>query len=211
MRGAPALRPRMTFTTAVFAALVMTLALSGCGGSRSASTATSASTVASTSATSIASKTATASEKVPNVDLPMRSPVNLRPISARYTCDGADISLPVEWGNVPANTAEIDLFIVSLTHLQESTEWAVAGLKPGVHGISAGKLPPGAVVGRNSFGQTRYSICPQKGSTIPYIVLLFPLPRRIPVKSGFRGEALSRKAVETAEFEGQLGFVYKRA
>jgi phosphatidylethanolamine-binding protein (PEBP) family uncharacterized protein len=199
----------MTFTTALVAALVMTLALWGCGSTSTTTSATSR--VASTSVTSAASTTASASEKVPTVDLSMGSPVSLRPISARYTCDGADISLPLEWGKVPADTAEIDLFIVSLVHLEELTAWAVAGLKPNVHSISAGKLPPGAVVGRNSFGQTRYSICPQKGSTMPYIVLLFPLPRRIPVKPGFRGEALSRKAVETAEFEGHLEFNYKRA
>jgi phosphatidylethanolamine-binding protein (PEBP) family uncharacterized protein len=86
----------------------------------------------------------------------------------------------------------------------------VAGLKPGLRKLSSGRLPAGAVVGRNSYGETGYSVCPPSGQTSSYFVLVIPLPRRLPVKPGFEGQALSAKAVQVASHEGQMSFEYQR-
>ena len=93
--------------------LLLMLAAIGCGGSGSSSTAASSTTptasVASTSSTSstptsttaTSTSTSTAEEKVPTIDLPLASSAKLEPISARYTCDGANTSLPISWSQVP--------------------------------------------------------------------------------------------------------------
>jgi hypothetical protein len=131
----------------------------------------------------------------------------------RYTCDGGNISLPFTWSEIPAKTVELDLFIfdVASVHGKLVPVWAAAGLKPTLRGIPAGKLPPGAIVGRNSLGQNDYSICPPKGTTGHYVSLLVALPQAIPAQPGFDPEALVNKAATVAEFEGRLAFSYKRA
>jgi phosphatidylethanolamine-binding protein (PEBP) family uncharacterized protein len=206
-------------------ALAAAMALAGCGGSSSGSTsqasttptptATAASTSASSSSTSTTTTTATSStatEKVPNVDLQLTSSVSLSPIPAHYTCDGADVSVPINWGRLPPNTVEVDLFLFNLApvHGKLFDSWAVAGLKPRLRGVAAGRLPAGAIVGRNSYGQTNWRLCPPKGQTEHLAFLLYALPKPIHVAPGFNAEKLREKALHTAESAGLLGASYKR-
>jgi phosphatidylethanolamine-binding protein (PEBP) family uncharacterized protein len=154
--------------------------------------------------------TSTTKRSPPRISLPLEVP--LKHIAASFTCDGANVSIPLKWRQIPANTVELDVFIFNSTLVKGklAADWAVAGLKPTLRQLSPGRLPPGAVVGRNSFGQTGYSICPPKGSTGEYVVLLSALPRKIPTKPGFDPDVLAEKAVGVAEFEGRTAFSYKR-
>jgi phosphatidylethanolamine-binding protein (PEBP) family uncharacterized protein len=207
---------------ALASALIVALALAGCGGSSSTQSSSSSSTTAAsatpTSSTASATTTATTtsstttSEKAPNLDIKMAGSIKLDPISAHYTCDGANVSPPISWSGVPSNTVEIDLFLFNLApvHGKLFADWAVAGLSPKLHGLSAGQLPPGAIVGRNSRGQTAYSLCPAKGPLVRYAFLMYALPKKIPVSSGFDTEALRERALHTAESAGLLGLSYKR-
>jgi phosphatidylethanolamine-binding protein (PEBP) family uncharacterized protein len=176
------------------------LVLAGCGGS-------------STSNTSSA-KAAATSESPPSVAIEVTIPA-LRAehrIPKRYTCDGADVSLPVRWADVPSNTAELAVFVLNLqpVHGQFFFDWAVAGLSPTSHGISTGTLPRGAVVGRNSFGRVGYSICPAKGTSDEhYVVRLVALPHPLAASPGFDAEAVYREAERSASVVGLTGGVYK--
>lgn len=205
--------------------LLMMLAAIGCGGSGASSTAASSTTqtasAASASSTSstptsttatTSTSTSTAEEKVATIDLPLASSVKLKPISARYTCDGADTSPPISWGEIPPHTAEIEVFVFNFLtiHGKLFPDWAVAGLKPSLHELSAGQLPAGAIVGRNGFGQTRYSICPAKGKSTLFAFLVYPVPHRIAVRPGFNADALREKALHSAEHAGLLAFSYRR-
>jgi phosphatidylethanolamine-binding protein (PEBP) family uncharacterized protein len=209
-------RGQLTKTVWIGALLAM-LALPGCGSSGSGTTSTS-STHASASSTSTSesasttSTSTTSSEKVPTIDLPLASSTNLNPIAARYTCDGADTSLPISWHEIPAHTAEIEVFVFNFLPVGGKlfADWAVAGLSPSLHGLSAGQLPAGAIVGRNGFGQARYSICPAKGSNTRFAFLVYALPHRIAVKPGFDADALREKALHESEHAGLLAFSYKR-
>jgi phosphatidylethanolamine-binding protein (PEBP) family uncharacterized protein len=211
-------------STTLGSALIVALALmlAGCGGSSSTTQSSSSSTTAAsaTPTSSTASETTTAtttssttsSEKVPTIDIQMASSVKLDPISAHYTCDGANVSPPVSWSHVPPNTQEIDLFLFNLApvHGKLFANWAVAGLSPKLHGLSAGQLPAGAVLGRNSHGQVAYSLCPAKGPAVRYAFLMYALPKKIPVSTGFDAEKLREKALHAAESAGLLGLSYKR-
>jgi len=200
--------------------LVAALLAAGCGSSGSSDSQTASTTAPTTSSTSTATtssapttSTAAKREKVPDVDIAMESSVERKPLPAAYTCDGANKPLPVRWSNIPTNTVEIDLFVAQLLPGADEKlvmDWAVAGLKPTVRSISGARLPAGAIVGRNSFGQLGYSVCPPKGKKVQYEVIVDPLQQRFHVKPGFNEEALLDKAVHTAESEGQLGFSYTR-
>jgi phosphatidylethanolamine-binding protein (PEBP) family uncharacterized protein len=209
---------------ALASALIAALALAGCGGSSStqssssssssttAASATPTSSTASATTTATTTSSTTTSEKAPNLDIQMAGAIKLDPISAHYTCDGADVSPPISWSHVPSNTVEIDLFLFNLApvHNKLYADWAVAGLSPKLRGLSAGQLPPGAIVGRNSRGQTTYSLCPPKGPLVRYAFLMYALPKKIPVSPGFNTETLREKALHTAESAGLLGLSYKR-
>jgi hypothetical protein len=129
----------------------------------------------------------------------------------RYTCDGADVSLPVRWSGVPPGAAELAMFVVNYRpiHGRLFFDWAVAGLSPTAHGISAGSLPSGAVVGRNSFGNVGYSVCPVKGTGEEhYIVRVVALPHQLAAKPGFDAEALFQEAERSAKAIGLGGGTY---
>lgn len=209
-------------------------ALAGCGGSGSsksqssatptgesqtASTAATATTTQTSGATTSAEQTQTTSEPkehVPSANLLLSSPAFKEGgrITARYTCDGGEVSPPLRWSAIPPGTAELALFILNLNSRpggKFTFYWAVAGLHPTLKGIAAGRLPAGAIVGRNSLGQSRYTICPAKSEGLQhYVVALFAAPHSIPATPGFSANALYRAVSNTAEYKGLTGFTYQR-
>jgi phosphatidylethanolamine-binding protein (PEBP) family uncharacterized protein len=200
--------------------VIMNLLLAGCGGASSTSHSASASTSpanqgsAETKPAAVQpTTTSAASEKVPVASIEVMSTVPFKPLPARYTCDGANISPPIEWTKVPSGTAEVDLFVVSALPINGRfvVSWALAGLKPSVRKLSAGHVPAGTIVGMNSFGHARYSFCPAKGSKGQYAILLYAVPHMVPVKSGFDAEALFEgKLVHIAPAEGEAYISYTR-
>jgi phosphatidylethanolamine-binding protein (PEBP) family uncharacterized protein len=98
----------------------------------------------------------------PRFDMRLRSSTSLHPISAFYTCAGADMLPPLHWTKVPRNTEEFDLAVVNTTDVDGKlyAYWGVAGLSATVRSLSSGHLPPNVIVGRNSFGHESYQLCP---------------------------------------------------
>jgi phosphatidylethanolamine-binding protein (PEBP) family uncharacterized protein len=134
-------------------------------------------------------------------------------VPTRYTCDGSDMSLPVQWSHIPPNTAEIALFVVAFEPINGKflLSWAVTGLSPKLHDLSAGELPSGAIVGRNSFGKEGYSICPERGKREAYVVKIIALPRRLNVAAGFDADVVYREAERMAKYVGLATVNYKRS
>jgi phosphatidylethanolamine-binding protein (PEBP) family uncharacterized protein len=153
------LRPRPKQIITSGAALLATLALAGCG-------------------TVVKPKP----YAVPRI--PFRSTaIDGHALPARFTCNGQDISPPLEWGAVPRGVQSLVLFVVGYTPTQGqrlnhlSVEWAVAGLNPNLHRLRAGELPPGAYLGVTSDGKRqRYAICPKKQSPTLYEFELYGVP-----------------------------------
>jgi phosphatidylethanolamine-binding protein (PEBP) family uncharacterized protein len=126
-------------------------------------------------------------------------------LSAEYTCDGKSTSPALRWQGVPSGTAELVLFAMNIQPVEGKLffDWAVAGLSPELEEIEAGKLPKGAVVGRNGFGKNGYEICPE-GAGETYMFTLFALPQKLSPGQGFEPVAL-RKAV--AGVPGDVGLL----
>lgn len=117
-------------------------------------------------------------------------------LQARYTCDGSDVSPPLEWSGVPATAKELALLVVGLTPSTNNTsevsiEWALAGIPPGLHRLGAGEIPPGAHAGSGTHGK-RYSICPRKGKAERYKFALYVVPSALTVPASFTGLELLR-------------------
>jgi phosphatidylethanolamine-binding protein (PEBP) family uncharacterized protein len=222
----------------LIALALATTVLAGCGGSSTSSpSAPAVASVSSSSQNSSApsapptttapsaptTSTATPQTQTTGSSAPAPAPVSIEAsipgqptggqIPSRYTCDGGDVSLPLKWSGVPHGTVEIAIFLLNLqyVHGKPFVGWAVAGINPASHGISAGALPAGAVVGRNSFGRVGYSICPPKGAGHEtYIVRVTALSRRLPLSTGFNGEAVYNEAERYAKAVGLAGGTYKR-
>jgi phosphatidylethanolamine-binding protein (PEBP) family uncharacterized protein len=102
-------------------------------------------------------------------------------LPALYTCDGRNMSPPLSWGTVPAGVKELALFVLGAHRGKGgqtllSVEWAMAGVKPSLHHLSADETPPGAFVLRASSGKRSYSVCPPRGQTERYSFALLALP-----------------------------------
>ncbi len=194
--------------TLAVTAVAAAAAIAGCGGSSTGSSTSPAASQPQGSQSSPAPRaplpTASIEAAIPTVPPPHHR------ILVRNTCDGANASLPVQWSNVPAGTAELVMFLVRLNASSTFFDWAVAGLGPKSHGVPEGRLPAGAIVGRNSFGQVGYSICPPKGVYEHYVLRLEALPRRLAVKSGFDAETVYREAEKISKFVGFAGGAYMR-
>jgi phosphatidylethanolamine-binding protein (PEBP) family uncharacterized protein len=132
-------------------------------------------------------------------------------LSAEYTCDGKSISPALRWQGVPQGTAELALFAMNIQPVGGELffDWAVAGLSPELEEIEAGKLPKGAVVGRNSFGKTGYEICPEAGSET-YMFVLFALPKKLSPSQGFEPLALRKAVADVSGDAGLLALSYAR-
>jgi phosphatidylethanolamine-binding protein (PEBP) family uncharacterized protein len=171
-------------TIAIGASLVALL-LAGCGSGGSSTTASTSSKIR------FNGHPATITLTSPTV--PERTV-----LPASYTCDGNDKNPPLAWSSVPAGTAELSLFVLQLAQTEKgkiSIEWVVAGLSPSVREIAAGKLTPGAILGRGSSGHTKYSLCPPKGESERYLFVLYALPKRLGLKTGFSGTSLLNKVI----------------
>ncbi len=106
-------------------------------------------------------------------------------ISSRYTCRGADISPSIEWASVPSSAKELLIVVRTLSRGSLITNWSVAGLSPSLDELRAGKLPAGAVVGRNSFGQVGYHLCPKKRVQALVVLGVYAVPSSLHLHSGF--------------------------
>jgi phosphatidylethanolamine-binding protein (PEBP) family uncharacterized protein len=167
--------------------MALALAIAGCGGA-SGKSKTSTQSSASTTKSTIGAISVGSAAFEPGGAMPRR-----------YTCDGAGVSPPLRWRNVPAGSVELFLLAIDLSGARtDAVQWAVGGLSPTVHGVAAGRLPVGALAGRNSAGKASWGgICGARGRVHHVAFLLYALSRRLGLKAGF-DPVLVRGALSSA-------------
>jgi len=133
-------------------------------------------------------------------------------LPAAYTCDGKDTWPELTWQGVPEGAAELALYVMSLQPVagEPFYDWAVAGLDPSLTGIPSGRLPKGAVEGRNSSGKVGYTICPPKGSSETFLFALYALSKPLAAKRGFDPNAVRRDIVMQSGNSGGMAVSYGR-
>ena len=118
-------------------------------------------------------------------------------LAARYTCKGANISPPIAWAGVSTKAKEIVILVRELVGRGDfAVNWAVAGINPTVRTLAPGALPPGAVVGRNSFGRDRYNLCPVSNVLPLVTIAVLALPQTLNLQPGFDPTPLTQEAVQ---------------
>jgi hypothetical protein len=113
-----------------------------------------------------------------------------QPIPQKYTCEGADISPPLEWSGAPEGTKTF-VVIADDPDAPAGTwvHWVLFNLRAGSHGlleaVPTGDLAAGGVQGRNDFGNIGYGgPCPPPGRPHRYFFKLYALDIELRVKTG---------------------------
>lgn len=105
-------------------------------------------------------------------------------IPRKYTCDGADISVPLRWSDPPVGTKSFAL-IADDPDAPRGTwvHWVLYDLPPGTRELPEGVptqevLPSGARQGVNDFKKVGYGgPCPPRGPAHRYFFKLYALDR----------------------------------
>jgi Raf kinase inhibitor-like YbhB/YbcL family protein len=117
------------------------------------------------------------------------------PISSAHTCDGRDSSPPLHATGLPSATKEL---VVVMRDPDapggDFIHWAISHLAPAGGSVSlpAGTAPPGAVLGRNSFGSVGYrGPCPPSGPAHHYVITVYALGQPSGLRNGFSADDVS--------------------
>jgi phosphatidylethanolamine-binding protein (PEBP) family uncharacterized protein len=193
--------------------LFLALVLAGCGGaSEKSGGGVTSNTVVGTPETPPRTPTGTTQARVGAIVLSSTAFTAGGTMPVRYTCDGAGLSPPLEWTNVPTGTAELFLLAIDLSGGKtDAVQWAVGSLRPSLQGIAAGRLPDGAVLGRNSAGRDGWGgICGARGRVHHVAFLLYALSRKLGLKSGFNPSLVRGGLSDAALARGLTVATYRR-
>jgi Raf kinase inhibitor-like YbhB/YbcL family protein len=131
-------------------------------------------------------------------------------VPPRYTCDGANVSPPFSWSEVPAGTKSFALVVTDPDAPDPKApkttwvHWVLYDIPADVHGlreaIPSKGLPPGTLEGLNDWGKTGYGgPCPPIGRH-RYVHTLYALdatlgdlnrPNRAALLSAMQGHVLA--------------------
>ena len=91
-------------------------------------------------------------------------------IPVQYTCDGDNISPPLNWSGVPEDTAELVLIVEDPDGVGGTmVHWVLFGFGSASGGLEEGKVPAGGLGGKNDFGRTDWAgPCPPYGIARPH-------------------------------------------
>jgi len=101
-------------------------------------------------------------------------------IPGRYTCDGENVSPPLEIGGVPGDAVSLVLTVDDPdAPMGVWDHWVVWDIPPDTSAIAEGSLPAGSVEGLNSFKKHKYGgPCPPSG-THRYFFKLYALDAKL--------------------------------
>jgi Raf kinase inhibitor-like YbhB/YbcL family protein len=132
------------------------------------------------------------------------------PLPLKYTCDGDNISPPLQWSDVPEGTAELVLLFEDADAPGGTlVQWVVFGLNPDLEGLDEGKVPAGAVGGKNDYGRIDWAgPCPPIGKAHRFIFTLLALSAPSGLSEGANARddlpyALSGKVLGQAQLTGK--------
>lgn len=132
-------------------------------------------------------------------------------IPSEYTCDGKGVSPALHWEKVPAKASELVLFVIDDSNAKSNggIRWALGGIDPKSHGVAAGQVPAGGIVGTNTAGKAAYGpICPDHGHTDTIEFVMYALRKPISLSPGFSPTVAEREYGSTKDILGQAAVTY---
>jgi hypothetical protein len=133
-------------------------------------------------------------------------------IPPKYTCDGENVSPPLEISEVPAEAKSLALVVddPDAPLAGGFVHWAVFNIAPGTNNIGENSTPQGAVEGMNSAGRTGYtSPCPPSG-THRYFFKLYALGTMLSLDSSATREDVEKAMEERILDQATLVGLYQR-
>jgi len=126
-----------------------------------------------------------------NVDISTPAFASGKSIPVRYAYRGQNISPEVRIGTVPANARSLVLIVDDPDSPSGLwTHWLVWNLPVNTTSIPEGKLPAGAIQGKNSFGHVRYDGPAPPSGTHHYYFHLHALDTTLSLPAGSSRDAL---------------------
>lgn len=134
-------------------------------------------------------------------------------IPSQYTCDDVDQSPPLTWQNAPANTKSFALILNDPDAPSgDWVHWVIFNIPATEQGLeeAMSNLPEGAVVGANSWGNSRYNgPCPPY-NTHRYFFRLYALDTTLPLQTGAKKSDLDTAMQKHILGTAMLMGTYKR-
>jgi Raf kinase inhibitor-like YbhB/YbcL family protein len=134
-------------------------------------------------------------------------------IPKQFTCDGDNVSPPLEWSKPPPGADELALLVEDPDAPGGTfVHWIVYRISPDASGVSEGGVPAQAVEGENSFGDERYGgPCPPEGKEAHrYVFSIYALREGLDPGSDASTSELRDEIGRTAIVRGQLTAKYGR-
>jgi len=138
-------------------------------------------------------------------------------IPSDFTCEGADMSPPIEWSGVPARAQSIAILVDDPdAPAGDWVHWLAYDLPPSLTRLPAGipdggRLPSGGSQGRSDFGSLGYGgPCPPSG-THRYFFKIYALDEVLHLKPGVTKKGLLKAMEGHVLAEGRLTGTYERS
>jgi len=128
-------------------------------------------------------------------------------IPQTYTCDGEDMSPPLEINNVPVGAKSLALVVDDPDAPSGSfIHWLVWNIKPSAKSLMEGKIPAEASAGSSSFGRVGYGgPCPPEGDhRYIFKLLALNLELDLPASTTIKefNQAIAGHVIEEATLTG---------
>ena len=176
----------------MFCLLLVIVGLAGCGGDNA---------------------TEPAPEAPPGIELTSPAFETGGAIPRDYSCDGAELSPPLTWDEVPAAAKSLVLLMED-PDAPDGTfvHWTVYGISPATDRFLEGEAPAGSLEGENSFGDEGYGgPCPPEGDKAHrYVFALYALRSEPDLKPGAKPDEVHEAIEGQAIAGGRLVGTFKR-
>ncbi|MBN2095373.1 MAG: YbhB/YbcL family Raf kinase inhibitor-like protein [Candidatus Aenigmarchaeota archaeon] len=128
-----------------------------------------------------------------------------------YTCDGLDVSPPLEIEGVPGKAESLVVIVDDPDAPSGSwTHWLVWNISPATKRIEEGEIPIGAVLGMNDFGRLEYGGPAPPSGAHRYFFRLYALDKAVGLREGARKQDLLRSMSGHVLAEAVLMGKYRR-
>ncbi len=141
---------------------------------------------------------------------------NGEPIPKQFTCDGPNISPPLQWSGVPESARSLALLVDDPDAPRGSwVHWVLFNIPTGIPGLpenikKTGTIPIGARQGVNDFREIGYGgPCPPGGKH-RYFFRLYALDGKMDLPAGFRQKDLEAAMRGHVLAQGELMATYGR-
>jgi Raf kinase inhibitor-like YbhB/YbcL family protein len=160
--------------------------------------------------------TSTPKEEKPEIKLASTAFKEGQPIPPTYTCDGVNVSPPLEWSGVPKTAKTLSVICDDPDASPDTwVHWVLYNLPSDNIGMvesmpATEKLSAGGFQGTNDFGKIGYGgPCPPSG-THHYYFKIFALDGELPLRAGATKAELLKAMEGHILLQGQLMGTYKR-